>query len=346
MTRKMDNISLVKIGKFDKREEVVIAIPKPNKMGNKIAWKLLEESTLMGRSKERGGLIPTSNPKYKVLEIPSTDIPLYVKGGVCDLGICGTDMVVETGMVDILAAERARKRDWNKRVAEAASFLYKLADIGKEIRFCVVAGADRAGEPVFWLNGRLVGTTFPNIAKGFLTNQGVRANYVMLGGSVEQAYLEGIIDAGTDQVETGNSLKKAGMGVIAEILKTQYCLWANKQAYGLKSALIDQFVTITAGVLSAKRDYILSGGDNGKLNSGKKLLKFNVPPKSKGTIDGAVEKGEIPCSKSPTESPLRAPGWFGYEVVVETSQLMTTLSTLKKTGAQDIVWKNLDGYVK
>lgn len=259
MTRKMDSISLEKIGKFDQRKEIVIAIPKKNKMGNLIAGKLLEECTLPFKAKERGGLIPTSNPNFKVLEIPSSDIPLYVNGGVCELGICGRDMVAE-----------ARMRE----------FLLKVLEIGKLVRVSIVAGREMDGVQLDWLEGKRIGTTFPNLTADFLQNKGISAQIMRLGGSVEQAWLEGLVDAGTDQVETGNSLKKAGMVEIAEIMVSQYCMWANYAAYGLKRALIDPLVTIMNGVLSAKREYILNGGDESRLKErGKKLLKFNVPPK-------------------------------------------------------------------
>ncbi|MEW6529117.1 MAG: ATP phosphoribosyltransferase [Candidatus Micrarchaeota archaeon] len=347
--RNMYDISLRPVGTFDKRKEVVIAIPKPNKTGNPIAWKLFEACTLFGKSKERGGPILTSNPNIQVLEIPSVDIPLYLKKGVCDLGICGTDMVAETGMDDILSNKAIYGPEWREIITKAISFLDKLVEIGKETRLCMVGGADWSTK-YFELQASTnvrVGTSFMSITDAFLKNKGITAaEIVKIGGSIEQACLDEIIDIGVDQVETGKSLKEAKMGIIEEILSSQYCLWANKEAYDLKKEYIDKIVNMMKGVLSAQKTNILYGERDCSQIRDKQLMKFNVPPDNKRQIDEAILKKEIPCSESPTILPLVKSGWSAYEVLISTLNIMDTVSTLKSYGAKNIIWKGFDGYVE
>ena len=87
-----------------------------------------------------------------------------------------------------------------------------------------------AGQPtdVASLSGRRIATSYAGLLGGWLTRQGIDARVVKLDGAVENAVRLGVADAIADVVDTGTTLRLAGLQVIGEPL-------LNSQAVLLKS---------------------------------------------------------------------------------------------------------------
>merc|ERR1712157_252288 len=84
------------------------------------------------------------------------------------------------------------------------------------------------------LAGKRIVTSFPNLTKEFYKSYdekaGVETKVRFVGGSVEAACSLGLADAVVDLVETGTTMRAAGLEVVHSILETEAVLIANPHA--------------------------------------------------------------------------------------------------------------------
>ena len=118
-----------------------------------------------------------------------SDIPLYVANGILDAGITGKDFVAEKGL--------------------SPTCLFEL-NYGQS-KLCVAVPAELAIESIAQLRGKRIATSFPNLTARFFPE---RELLVELEGAVEISVRLGIADAIVDLVETGSTLKQAGLKIV------------------------------------------------------------------------------------------------------------------------------------
>lgn len=155
--------------------------------------------------------------KINLVFVKSSDIPIYVEKGTVDIGIVGKDVLME---------ERAD--------------IYEVLnlDIGK-CKICV------AGFEDYSLAGNrklVVGTKYPNIAKGFFNNKGLNTEIIKLNGSVELAPILGLSDVIVDIVETGKTLKENGLVILDEICDISARMVINKVSLKTKVERIEDII--------------------------------------------------------------------------------------------------------
>lgn len=145
-----------------------------------------------------------------LLLLRNADVPTYVDLGIADLGVVGKDNLVEAGRE-----------------------LYEPVDLG--FGACRVSLIRRPGDqgPI-----RRLASKYPRIAELWLEQKGLSADVIKLHGNVELAALVGLADAVVDVVETGTTLKKAGLEEREVILKSSARLVVNKTALKLKAERI------------------------------------------------------------------------------------------------------------
>lgn len=149
-----------------------------------------------------------STDTIEILSVKPADVPVYVDSGAADLGICGTDSVVE-------------------------SELYMIQPFKLPFGNCRMV---LAGLPDFKLNGRKVrvATKFPVSAAMYFQSKRTRAEIVRLNGSVELAPLVGLADAIVDIVQTGRTLREHGLVVVDELYEVSAVLCVNGVSYRTK----------------------------------------------------------------------------------------------------------------
>ena len=75
------------------------------------------------------------------------------------------------------------------------------------------------------LEGKRLATSYDGLLRGYLAERGINAKVVRLDGAVESSVRLGVADAIADVVETGNTLKAAGMEIFGDpILKSEAVL--------------------------------------------------------------------------------------------------------------------------
>ena len=194
-----------------------IALPK-GRLGNKVfsllssvgyeCADLLEDNRKLVFVNEEKGV------SYQLIK-PS-DVGVYVERGVCDIGIVGKDVLLET----------------NPDVYELLNL-----NIGK----CTVAVAQKNGYEPDPESVLRVATKYPNITKKYYRSMNREIEIIKLNGSVELAAIVGLSDVIVDIVETGSTLKENNMGVTTTIIPDISArLIANKAAYKFKTDKIDE----------------------------------------------------------------------------------------------------------
>ncbi len=151
----------------------------------------------------------------RFLLLKPDDVPTYVEYGVADLGISGRDVLLE------------RRYD-----------LYQPLDLGVGKCRMVVAAPEDAVIPA----RPRVATKFPRIATEHFAKQGVQAEVIYVGGSVELAPLVGLADVIVDLVESGATLRENNLVVREHICDISSVLVANRSLYKLRHAEIAPLV--------------------------------------------------------------------------------------------------------
>ena len=147
--------------------------------------------------------------------VKPSDVPIYVERGVADIGVAGSDILMEY---------------------DPDVYTLLDLDIGK-CRFCVagpVEFEDDYSKPL------RVATKFRNVTTKYYSERGRAIDIIKLGGSIELAPVLGLSDVIVDIVETGTTLKENGLCIKAEIAPISAQLIANKTAYKFNHAGIVQ----------------------------------------------------------------------------------------------------------
>ncbi len=230
------------------------------------------------------------------------EIPTYVEQGIFDLGISGRDWVTETGADVVSLGEIG-----GGRAGEAV------------VRVVLAVPKESPWEsPADLPDGVRVSTEMPETTRRFLEEHGVKAKVFTSHGATE-AKIPDIVDAIVDLTETGSSLRKAGLKVIATILTSRTELLANREAYEdpAKRAAMDDVVLLLQGALQAR---------------GHVLLKLNVD------ADRLQEVLQVlPAMSSPTVMSLATGRASALETVVPKRGVNELIPALRAAGARDIL---------
>ncbi|MCD0447017.1 ATP phosphoribosyltransferase [Glycomyces sp. A-F 0318] len=226
------------------------------------------------------------------------DIATYVASGDLDLGITGRDLAVNSGaeVEEVLALGFGR-----------STFRY----------------AARPGtvDSIAGLDGKRIATSYPGVVQRDLDQQGVKTAIVELAGAVENAIALGVADAIADVVETGTTLKQAGLAVFGDPIMHSEAVLVRKTGNGQGGA-VEQLLRRLRGVLVA-RSYV--------------MLAYDVRAE---LLESAVEL--TPGIESPTVSPLHREGWVAVQSMTERADLHRVMDALYELGARGILASNID----
>ena len=213
-------------------QRLVMALPK-----GRILAELLP---LLGRA----GLVPaadladeesrrlrfeTSDPALDMVRVRAFDVATFVAFGACQLGVAGSDVLMEFDYPEI----------------------YAPLDLG--IGHCRLALAQPAHAPALDL-GTLsfvrVATKYPNVARRHFAARGVQAEIVHLNGAMELAPSLGLSPLILDLVQTGSTLRANGLVEIGTVAEVSSRLIVNRAALktdsGRLARLIDRLRDATA----------------------------------------------------------------------------------------------------
>ncbi|MEW2450110.1 ATP phosphoribosyltransferase [Streptomyces parvulus] len=273
-----------------------IAVPNKGSLSGPAADMLHEAGYQQRReSKELRVVDPTNEVEFFYLR--PRDIAIYVSSGQLDIGITGRDLLIDSG-------------------ADAEEIL-PLGFARSTFRF---AGKPGTANGIDDLKGRTVATSYEGIVAAHLADRGVDASVVHLDGAVETAIELGVAEVIADVVETGTSLRNAGLEVFGEpIMKSEAVVIRRSGAEPDETTepKVQQFLRRLQGVLVA-RTYVMMDYDC-RVEQLEKAVALT------------------PGLESPTVSPLHNEGWVAVRAMVPAKEAQRIMDDLYEIGARAIL---------
>jgi ATP phosphoribosyltransferase len=221
------------------------------------------------------------------------DIATYVGSGDLDLGITGRDLLVDSGV----PASELLDLNFGRATFRWAAPAGTLTDVGQ-------------------IGGRRIATAYPGVVGRYLDERELKADVVRLDGAVENAVRLGVADLIADVVETGATLRQAGLVTVGEpILKSSAQLIRRVGAPA--NGQVGQLVRRLQGVLVARR-YV--------------MLAYDVRA---DLLEAATAL--TPGIESPTISPLHREGWVAVQAMVLRGEVHRIMDELYDLGARAIL---------
>lgn len=186
------------------------------------------------------------NFPMEVFFLRNGDIPQYLRDGVVDLAIVGSNLLVEKGN--------------DLKIIESLGF--------SKCRVSLAVPKGVTFDSIQALNGNKIATSYPNTVRQFLKEKGIDADIHVISGSVEIAPNIGLADAICDIVSSGSTLFKNNLKEVVEIVKSQAVLVQAPKLNQDQQVLIDKLQFRIQAVLRAKQSrYILLNAPNDQIEA-------------------------------------------------------------------------------
>ena len=269
-----------------------LAVPNKGSL-SQAATDMLREAGYKQRTDTKRLTLVDADNGVEFFYLRPRDIALYVGEGTLDVGITGRDLLLDSG-------------------AKAEEVL--TLGFGRS-RFHF-AGPPGTATSVSDLVGRRVATSYAGVVRRYLEQHGVDAAVTRLDGAVETSVQLGVADVIADVVETGSTLRNAGLEVFGEpILESEAVLVTRAGAE--PPAALEVFRRRLEGVLVA-RSYV--------------MMDYDIPSVR---VEEAVAL--TPGIESPTVSPLHREGWVAVRSMVRRDAAQRVMDELYDLGARGIL---------
>ncbi|MGY1746000.1 ATP phosphoribosyltransferase [Blastococcus sp. SYSU D00695] len=276
-----------------------VAVPNKGALSEPAAEMLAESGYRQRRStKDLAVYDPDSDTEFFYLR--PRDIAVYVAAGTLDVGITGRDMLLETAPPE--------------GSGHSAVEVMPLGFGRSSFRFAspVESGIEKPEQ----LAGKRIATAYPVLLRRYLDDNGIDAGVVKLDGAVETACRLGVADAVCDVVETGTTLRAAGLHIIGEPVLASEAVLVRRGGTE-ESPAVAQLRRRLRGVLVA-RQYV--------------LLDYDCPNE---LLDRAT--AITPGLEGPTVSPLQTEGWSAVRAMVRQTETNRLMDELWELGARAIL---------
>ena len=270
-----------------------IAVPNKGSLSESAASMLREAGYHQRRDTRELVLVDPEND-VEFFYLRPRDIAEYVGSGTIDAGVTGRDLLLDSG-------------------ADAVEHM-PLGFGGSTFRFAARAATVSSLEQVA---GRRVATSYPGLVQAHLRSHGIEAPVVRLDGAVESAVQLGVADVVADVVETGSTLRAAGLEIFGEPILRSEAVLIRPASRPEVPAGVEVLTRRLQGVLVARK-YV--------------LIDYDVP---KALVERAV--AVTPGLESPTVSPLHNSEWSAVRAMVRSDQTNRVMDDLYDLGARAIL---------
>ncbi|VTU06308.1 ATP phosphoribosyltransferase [Actinobacillus porcinus] len=282
-----------------------IALQKKGRLSKDCA-ELLKQCGVKINWNEQRLIAYSENLPIEILRVRDDDIPGLIFDGVVDLGIIGENVLEEEEL---------------GRLATGESVEYKklrTLDFGG-CRLSLAIDRDRTYNGVQDFNNARIATSYPNLLKRYMAEQGVPFKSTLLNGSVEVAPSAGLADAICDLVSSGATLEANGLKEVEVIYKSKACLIQRQEPLSAeKQALVDKLLTRIQGVQQATES---------------KYIMLHAPKEKLEEITAL-----LPGVENPTILPLAHDNSkVAMHVVSQENLFWETMEKLKDIGASSIL---------
>ncbi|MDL2269888.1 ATP phosphoribosyltransferase [Desulfosarcina sp. OttesenSCG-928-A07] len=270
-----------------------IALPNKGSLSEEAA-RLILEAGYHCRRRSRELMMSDTEHGVEFIFLRPRDIAVYIHKGILDMGVTGRDLVLDSG-----------------------ADLEELLPLGfGRSRFCY---AVPEGSPLVpdHLENKRIATAYPRLVQMDLDRRGLRAEIIQLDGAVEISIRLGVADAIADVVQSGLTLKAAGLTVVGDpIVQSEAVLVAHDPKVAQKEAAY-LFIERIRGIVVA-REYV--------------MIEYDIPESM------LTEACRItPGIESPTVSPLSKKGWVAVKSMSRRRDVNPIMDDLVKIGARGII---------
>lgn len=219
------------------------------------------------------------------------DIAIYVGEGTLDVGITGRDLLLDSGA--------------------KAEEVMALGFAHSTFRFAAPADVASPG-----LAGARIATSYPGIVRSRLSELGIEATVVRLDGAVETSIRLGVADVIADVVETGTTLRQAGLAVFGDPILQSEAVVVTRDTHDVTPEF-EVFKRRIDSVIVA-RTYV--------------MMDYDI------RVDRIETAASLtPGIESPTVSPLHREGWVAVRAMVPRRRAQKVMDELYALGARGIL---------
>ncbi|WP_030907102.1 ATP phosphoribosyltransferase [Streptomyces sp. NRRL F-5126] len=269
-----------------------IAVPNKGSLSGP-ASAMLHEAGYQQRKESKELVLVDPVNEVEFFYLRPRDIAIYVSSGRLDVGITGRDLLLDSG-------------------ADAEPIM-ELGFARSTFRYATKPGTAKG---VGDFGGMTVATSYEGIVAKHLADNGINASVVHLDGAVETAIQLGVAQVIADVVETGTSLRNAGLEVVGEPIMTSEAVVVRATG-AADDPKVGQFLRRLQGVLVA-RTYV--------------MMDYDCRAEH---LERAVAL--TPGLESPTVSPLHNEGWVAVRAMVPTVDAQRIMDDLYALGARAIL---------
>ena len=268
-----------------------IAVPNKGSLSQS-ATEILREAGYRQREDSKQLTLIDSENGVEFFYLRPRDIALYVGEGTLDVGITGRDLL----------------RDSGAKAEEVTGLGFGRS----RFRF---AGPQGSFTDLSQLAGTRIATSYVGVVRSFLEERGIEATVVRLDGAVETSIQLGVADVIADVVETGSTMRQAGLEVFGETILESEAVLVTRGAsvpsgFGVFKRRIE-------GVLVA-RSYV--------------MMDYDI---ESAHVNAAVAL--TPGIEGPTIAPLHREGWVAVRAMVPRDGSQRLMDELFDIGARGIL---------
>jgi len=268
-----------------------VAVPNKGALSQS-ASDILRESGYRQRDDAKQLALVDQENGVEFFYLRPRDIALYVGEGTLDIGITGRDLLHDSGAKadEVLGLGFGRSR----------------------FRFAGPAGAYSSLDQ---LAGKRIATSYVGVVQAFLEVRGIDATVVRLDGAVETSIQLGVADVIADVVETGSTLRAAGLAVFGDTILESEAVLVSRT--GSVPEGFETFRRRIEGVLVA-RSYV--------------MMDYDI------RVEAVTQAVALtPGIESPTVSPLHREGWVAVRAMVPRDGAQRLMDELYAIGARGIL---------
>ena len=272
-----------------------IAVPNKGALSEPAA-DLLQEAGYRRRGMAKELVVVDEENGVELFHLRPRDIAVYVGSGTVDVGITGQDMLLDS--------------------RTPAHEILPLGFARSTFRYAAPAGTR---SDISELQGARIATSYENL-EDHLAQRGITAEVVHLDGAVESSIRLGVADVIADVVETGTTLRQAGLEPFGEAIMTSQAVLFSRPELELEEETAHTLEVLerrVRGVLVA-REYV--------------MLDYDIPS---ALLERAVQI--TPGLQSPTVSPLHGGEWSAVRAMVDSGSAHRMMDELYDAGARAIL---------
>ena len=268
-----------------------VAVPNKGSL-SAAASEILRESGYRQRQDSKELTLVDAENGVEFFYLRPRDIALYVGEGTLDVGVTGRDLLLDSGA----KAEEVMGLGFGRSRFHFAGPRGRFSELGD-------------------LAGLRIATSYVGVVRRFLEERGIDATVTRLDGAVETSIQLGVADVIADVVETGSTLRSAGLETFGEVILESEAVLVTRG--GDTPAGFEVFRRRVEGVLVA-RSYV--------------MMDYDIPA---GQVEAACAL--TPGIESPTVSQLHREGWNAVRAMVPRAGAQRLMDELFELGARGIL---------